>query len=309
MAVCFCIGESCIDVHVPPYDRLPQPGEVIINNDLALTLGGSAAYTASCLGRLGAETWIKIKVGRDSSAGMLRYLLNQEQVNTLVDVDEGEKTQVALTFARDNGKGYISSKPLLAVPTREEITDKGTEVLHIAGYLLYPELWNESTFELLSWARKGGILASLDSQMCPEPEQAKALFHKDLLGNLDVLFMDEKEVCNYFHTDMVIDVVQELQQLGVPIISIKMGRKGSITVTKDEVIKVPAFRVKPVNTVGAGDTYNGAFIYGLLQKWDLPKVASFANLIAGVSTTVRAYKKILSVDEACQILDKTQEEI
>ncbi|MFZ0334381.1 MAG: carbohydrate kinase family protein, partial [Candidatus Acidiferrales bacterium] len=55
--------------------------------------------------------------------------------------------------------------------------------------------------------------------------------------------------------------------------------------TQEQIVHVPAFTVKPVDTTGAGDAFMGGLSYGLLQKWDLERVGTFANACAALCCT------------------------
>lgn len=48
-----------------------------------------------------------------------------------------------------------------------------------------------------------------------------------------------------------------------------------------EVYQIPAYKVEPIDTTGAGDTFNASFVYGLSQGWDVQKAGKFANAAAG----------------------------
>ena len=58
---------------------------------------------------------------------------------------------------------------------------------------------------------------------------------------------------------------------------VKQGPKGVLGMTRDEVVEVPPTPVTPINGLGAGDSFGGAFCHGLLEGWDLEKILRFAN--------------------------------
>ena len=51
------------------------------------------------------------------------------------------------------------------------------------------------------------------------------------------------------------------------------------------MITVRSFTTRPVSTIGAGDAFDAAFIYGLLRKWSVRRTAEFANTVGALSTT------------------------
>lgn len=60
------------------------------------------------------------------------------------------------------------------------------------------------------------------------------------------------------------------------------GEQGSNTATATEQFHTPAFKVEVVDTTGAGDVFHGAYLYGLVQGWDLAHVARFASATAAI---------------------------
>ena len=77
-------------------------------------------------------------------------------------------------------------------------------------------------------------------------------------------------------------VVRSILELGPKIVVITKASKGCIIGTKDIVHEVPGITVKTVDSVGAGDAFMGALSYGILKKWDLVRVARFANACGAV---------------------------
>ena len=63
------------------------------------------------------------------------------------------------------------------------------------------------------------------------------------------------------------------------------GEHGSYTLTAEAEFSTPAFRVPVVDTTGAGDVFHGAYLYGLLQGWDLNSTAAFAGATAALKCT------------------------
>ena len=72
---------------------------------------------------------------------------------------------------------------------------------------------------------------------------------------------------------------------GIPLIALKRGADGSVVFTPDETIGVPSLKVTEIDPTGAGDCYGGAFVLGLLEGWDLARVARFANVVGALSVT------------------------
>ncbi|GAB3063833.1 5-dehydro-2-deoxygluconokinase [Intrasporangium mesophilum] len=78
---------------------------------------------------------------------------------------------------------------------------------------------------------------------------------------------------------------RSLLSSGVELAVVKLGPRGVLAMTADEVVQVGAFPVEVVNGLGAGDAFGGALVHGLLSGWDLDRILHFANvagaLVAG----------------------------
>jgi sugar/nucleoside kinase (ribokinase family) len=74
----------------------------------------------------------------------------------------------------------------------------------------------------------------------------------------------------------------KLLDLGPKLVAVTMGPEGCLIATSEKTVHVPGFRVKAVDTTGAGDAFMGGLSYGLLQGWDIQKVGLFANACAAL---------------------------
>jgi sulfofructose kinase len=73
-----------------------------------------------------------------------------------------------------------------------------------------------------------------------------------------------------------------VRELGTGIITITLGKRGSITFAGDQTIAVPVYDVEVLDTTGAGDVFHGGYIYGLLQNWDIKTTVRFASAMAAM---------------------------
>lgn len=78
-------------------------------------------------------------------------------------------------------------------------------------------------------------------------------------------------------------LLKEFRALRGSALTVTQGENGSITISNDRTIKMPAFKVETVDTTGAGDVFHAGYIYGLLQEWDLERVLRFASALAALT--------------------------
>jgi sugar/nucleoside kinase (ribokinase family) len=79
--------------------------------------------------------------------------------------------------------------------------------------------------------------------------------------------------------------LRKLRRLNAGVLCMTMGERGAAALEDDRFHVSPAFRVNVTDTTGAGDVFRAGFIYGVLQRWDVPSVLRFANAAAAVSCT------------------------
>jgi 5-dehydro-2-deoxygluconokinase len=99
-----------------------------------------------------------------------------------------------------------------------------------------------------------------------------------------------------------------LLDAGVQIAIVKQGPKGVLGMTRDEVVEVPPTPVNPVNGLGAGDSFGGAFCHGLLEGWDLEKLLRFANGAGALVATRRECSTAMpTTDEVWTLLKEVDQ--
>ncbi len=98
-----------------------------------------------------------------------------------------------------------------------------------------------------------------------------------------------------------------LLDAGVQIAVVKQGPKGVLGMTADEVVEVPPTPVTPINGLGAGDSFGGAFCHGLLEGWDLGTILRFANGAGALVATRRECSTAMpTTDEVWTLLKEAQ---
>ncbi len=159
--------------------------------------------------------------------------------------------------------------------------------LHCGGYLHYRDAWHGTTRDLFREAKTRGLITSLDPQFPVDdlpPPWLPAL--ADVLPFIDLLFCDADEALKLTAAEGLDAAAAELLDAGAKTVIIKRGADGSTVYQAGMQAHQPAVTIGAVeDTIGAGDTYNAGFLYGMLHDWSLPKCALFASVAAGFSVT------------------------
>jgi ribokinase len=283
------IGDINVDLITCKLRDMPGRDSQVIAPEIVLSSGGCAANFAKAAGRLGLRTRFIGKLGDDIFGNFLRDDLRG--VDLKLSMGSGTGITVAITF-EDNTRSFITypgSNSELKVGDIDLNLIDG-RCLHIASFFL--QGLREDTPKILDYAHDRGMFVSFDTGWDPRgwsDEDTELV--KEMLEKVDIFFpniregraitgaRDEREICG------------KLLALGPTIIGLKKGGDGSYIATQDKCYTIPPFKIKTVDTTGAGDVFDAAFIFGYLRKWDLEKTGRFANAAAALSTMGYGTKK------------------
>lgn len=98
-----------------------------------------------------------------------------------------------------------------------------------------------------------------------------------------------------------------LLERGLELAIVKQGPKGVLAKTKTETVEVPPYFVEVVNGLGAGDSFGGAFCFGVLQGWPLERILKFANVAGAiVASRLECSTAMPNLEEVEEVLRKAK---
>jgi ribokinase len=266
------VGSVNVDLTVTT-DRLPRPGETVTGGRLAEHDGGKGGNQAVAAARLGARTAFIGAVGDDAFGERAREALAGDGVGIEgVAVLPGQATGVAFILVDEHGENLIA----VASGTNMALTAAhATEALERAAVgpgdiVLAPhEIPTATVRAALEFGRARGATTILN------PAPADGL-DPATLAAADILTPNEGELAI-------------LREIGLPpeaTLLVSLGASGARLEHEGSVTHLPALPVTPVDTVGAGDTLNGALAAGLADGLDLVTAARRAVAAASLSVTM-----------------------
>jgi len=279
-------GEVALDIILAGVDQVPRRWSILGTAKAARAVpAGSAGYVAQCYCKLGGRSKVLGKIGNDDVGRLVLDGFRSCGVCTKDLVVDRTNTEISTVILyRDGNKSSVVSRLL---PLRQDDFARRSitngRAFHFAGYLLYPNLWGEPVISLFKTASKAGLLVSADPQMSATGAWKKPF--EGVLEHLDILLLDEEEARRVSRRKRVRDAVEVLLKEGPRVIAVKSAASGCVVGCEDRIRSVGAYKVRPVSTIGAGDAFDAAFIYGSLQNWGIEKTARFANFVAAISTT------------------------
>ena len=261
--------------------------------DISLCAAGSSGYTLQDFALLGNRTKIFSSIGDDPLGLVLTAQMNKLGIDTgMLTVHEKKKTAVAVYWLMHGNQKRPFAYELSAFPPWPQDWDGDTEdvllntdLLHCGGYLHYSEVYFGKTAEMFEHAKRRGVMTSIDTQFPLSPSGVKTPWmHNmtDILPYVDVLITDETEAQMMTGEENLDRAMEGLLQYPVSVLVVKMGREGSIIVSRKERIQQEAICVgQTVDSIGAGDAFGAAFLTYYLEDRPLTDCARFASTVAG----------------------------
>ncbi|MCL2188419.1 MAG: sugar kinase [Defluviitaleaceae bacterium] len=229
-----------------------------------LEMGGSACIFACQTAKLGLKTTGVGSVSDDNFGAFMRECLSTSGVDVTNLRLSTEKTALTLCLNKTNGdRGiltYMGAMDTVQAAWIEALLPQARH-LHICSYFLLKSL-QESYPALAKRAKEHGVTISLDTNWDPEEKWDGGVL--ELLPFVDVFLPNENELMCITGKNNVQDALKCAGEY-VPIIAVKCGGDGAYAYCKGDIIKCEAKPVTVADTVGAGDSFNGGFIYGYLN--------------------------------------------
>jgi len=265
--------------------RFAKPGETLTGNDFYTAAGGKGANQAVAAAKLSGKSIMIGRVGKDIFGNDLRDNLKKNGVDvSAVSIDDNRPTGTALITVDENAENTIIIIPGAngAVADRElEVLD--TVLTDTSILMLQLEIPLETIVSAAKQAKKQNAKVLLD----PAPAQE---LPDELLELCDYITPNETEAkiltgIEISNTNDAKRAAEELKRRGAKAVIIKMSSKGSFLFDGMEEIMYPAFAVRPVDTVAAGDAFNGGLAAAFSEEKPLIEVLQWANAAGAISTT------------------------
>jgi ribokinase len=271
--------------HILNINHFPQPGETVIGKQYTLAFGGKGANQAVAAGRSGADISFIACVGDDDIGERVRKQLASDHIDTQsIEAIKDSTTGVALIFVNAEGENVIGIDAGANKAVTPEYLDRYKQQVIGASALL---MQLESPLETVIAAAK--IAKDNDTQVILNPAPACEL-PDELLARVDMITPNETEAEKL--TGIKVDsnedaarAAKALHDKGIATVIITLGSKGVWLSQNGEGKLVAGFRVKAVDTIAAGDTFNGALVTALLEGKPMDSAVLFAHAAAAIAVT------------------------
>lgn len=278
------VGSNNVDL-VSSISRMPVRGETLEAHGFHIGCGGKGANQAIAAARLGAEVMMVSKVGDDLFAeGTLANFRSYGVDVAHVEVVPGTSSGVAPIFVEPSGENSILIiKGANAHLLPADIDRAAEDLKRCALILLQLEIPMETVHHTIDFAERHGIATILNPAPAAPLDPAR-------VGKVTFLVPNETELALLSGLPVggeaeATRAAQALVARGVHTVIVTRGAEGALVVTADDVFAVPAMKVTPKDTTGAGDAFIGAFARFWVERRDVAWALARAILYAGDSVT------------------------
>jgi sugar/nucleoside kinase (ribokinase family) len=266
-------------------EPLPRERELLADR-MMLTLGSSSAIVAHNLAALGSRVGFQSRIGDDPLGQIALDRLQQIGVDVALvrRVPGSTTTGLTVILHHESGRNILTYAGTIAETSWQDLDlDYLADArhFHFSSYYLQRGL-RPRVGELFQLLQSKGLTISLDTNDDPDDRWEGGLH--EVLRYVDVFLPNEREACKAAGTEDLEAAIHQLSKL-VPLVVVKRGNKGALAQRGAEHFTCPPQPVVPVDTVGAGDSFDAGFLHEYLKGSDLPTCLASGNRVGAFSTT------------------------
>ncbi len=293
MARVVVFGSSNTDMTVR-VASLPAPGQTVLGDSFAISPGGKGANQAVAARRAGAEVVFVAAVGDDDLGRQALARYRDEGINVdHVRIVPGVSSGVALIFVGQDGENMIG----VAAAPNQRLTPADVEQLDASIFrpgnvmLVGLEIPVETATAAMRRGRQAGMTVVLNP--APAPAISPAAVH-ELLSHADIITPNRVEALALagmgspgaeLHEPNLVVCARRLLDMGPRGLVITLGAAGCLVAADGKSTAIAAPKVEAVDTVGAGDAFNGALALALGEGHSLLRAADWAMVAAALAVT------------------------
>ena len=250
-----------------------------------MSSGGSVANTSHGLASLGGRAGFIGKIADDDLGGVFSSDLHEAGVSFFpAPKDHGLPTGRCVIVVTPDGQRtmntYLGAGAVWCPADVSKPAVQSAEWVLLEGYLYDKDDAKEAFRVAAQYAHEAGrkVALTLSDSFCVQRHHGD--FHALVCDDVDLLFANEHELAVLFGTDDFAASVQVLRDK-CPLAVVTRSKQGSVVITADDYIEVPALPVDPIiDATGAGDMYAAGFLYGLTHGKSLEQSAEIGTICA-----------------------------
>lgn len=290
-----CIGHITYDITFP-IDKFPLENSKNRYYEKEECVGGPASIAALLLGRWNQDVQICGVVGNDDYGRRIKkeFALNGVRTNTLSLKEDAETSKGVVLANRVNG----TRTTLIYSPKNDrleqiELNEK-PDIILIDGY--EPKV----SMDLLK--KYPSAISVIDAGRNKPEVVNLARMVKYLVCSLEFAESVTGMKVNFQDKKTLVEIYSKMESIFHNTIVITLEANGCLYKINNQIKIMPSIKVKTIDSTGAGDIFHGAFVYGLVNNFDLEKNIKFSNIAGALSVTrVGGYKSIPNLEEMMEV--------
>lgn len=302
-----CVGTAVIDLlfRGVPWDKIGQQ-EMLYVEDSGIAVGGDATNEAKLLARLGHRVQVAARIGDDCFGEIYCSQMKQHGVDlSMVRIIPDSITCASAVMIEKNGERCFVTGSGETNVTRFSIDDVDVtafdraRIVTFGSLFVHPNFSVEDSAKLLAAAKSAGAITVADISIAAGYTSE---YLTEILPHVDYFLPNEEEARFYSAKNSAEECAKTFVEQGAGCAVIKCGKNGCIIADSKGTQEVRGYPTEAIDTTGAGDTFVGAFVSGLLQGLDPVDCVKFANAAASISVKhLGACAGVESIEQVNQI--------
>ena len=245
--------------------------------------GGSAGNTVVALNQFGGSSFYSCLVAKDELGKFFLEDLKRNGVDTNLTYEScpegitGKCLVMTSPDAERTMNTFLGVSSFLSPEQLDVNALKNSSYVYLEGYLVPSPKGLEALKEAKKIAEKNNVLVALtfsDNSMVKYFSQQM----QEIVGaSVDLLFCNEEEAMTYTGTNSITEAREKLKDVAKHF-AITLGANGAMIYDGDTFIQIEPYKVKAIDTNGAGDMFAGAFMYGITHGHSYAEAGKIASL-------------------------------
>ena len=269
------VGVAVIDI-VMNVDEIPTRAEKYRANDAIIVGGGCAANAAVAITRLGADCTLAARLGQDQIGEMIIAGLKRENINCqLVRQIPDRHSSFSSVFVDQSGERQIVNFRDSQLPATADWLEQAPFEFDA---VLADTRWPEGAIAAMNLAKSHGVPGIIDAEAPFEGAE-------DALHSASHVIFSAQGLREFSGASQLPDGLQIAGKRLDSFVGVTDGANGFLWQEEGATEQSPAFAVEPVDTLGAGDVWHGAFALALSEDLPVNQAIEFSNAVAALKCT------------------------
>ena len=298
-----CLGIAVTDTYAKSIDKIPKWDTLGTFDEVKYGAGGCAVNTAINLNSLGINCGVSAAIGKDLNGEFIIDQLKKRKIDTTNIIKTKNNTAITFAMISSNGKRrYLTNWGANDIFSIKDLVFSNIQkysLIHLCGTFAMKTFDGKETLEFVKKIKKNKnkILISMDTIYNTKVNCLKLI--KDLFPYIDIFFPSIEELTLITGYNSIKKNIDFLKATKIPLTGIKMGKEGSIFIHNNNASYCSPFKVKVIDTSGAGDAFMAGLIFATLSEYSLNYSMIFSTACAanniqhvGASGNVPYFNKV-----------------